>query len=174
MTRRIQEYNLVDRLTVMENVLSGRLGYVSFLQALRRTYPPDDISAAYELLDRVGLTDNVDARADALSGGQRQRLAIARAIIQDPKILLLDDSVSAVDAQTEFLMRKALDEVMVNRTSITVTQRLRTLIESDLVINREARRQTAAQGLVSLHLGNGGPSVARASGGLCQGLAAVL
>ena len=86
----------------------------------------------------VELEDGYDAmigeRGMTLSGGQRQRLAIARALIQDPKILLLDDSVSAVDAQTEFLMRKALDEVMVGRTSITVTQRLRTLIESDLVI----------------------------------------
>jgi len=76
----------------------------------------------------------IGERGMTLSGGQRQRLAIARAIIQDPKILLLDDSVSAVDAQTEFLMRKALDEVMAERTSITVTQRLRTLMESDLVI----------------------------------------
>jgi len=86
----------------------------------------------------VDLEDEYEAiigeRGMTLSGGQRQRLAIARAIIQDPKILLLDDSVSAVDAQTEFLMRKALDEVMINRTSITVTQRLRTLKESDLVI----------------------------------------
>jgi len=77
---------------------------------------------------------HIGERGMTLSGGQRQRLAIARALIQDPKILLLDDSVSAIDAQTEFLMRKALDEVMVGRTSITVTQRLRTLIESDLII----------------------------------------
>jgi ABC-type multidrug transport system fused ATPase/permease subunit len=76
----------------------------------------------------------VGERGMTLSGGQRQRLAIARAIIQDPKILLLDDEVSAVDAQTEFLMRNALREVMKGRTSITVTQRLRTLLESDLVI----------------------------------------
>lgn len=86
----------------------------------------------------VDMEDKYEAiigeRGMTLSGGQRQRLAIARAIIQDPKILLLDDSVSAVDAQTEFLMRKALEEVMVDRTSITVTQRLRTLMESDLVI----------------------------------------
>lgn len=69
-----------------------------------------------------------------LSGGQRQRLAIARTLIQNPKILLLDDSVSAIDAETEFALRKALDEVMKNRTSITVTQRLRTLLESDLIV----------------------------------------
>jgi ATP-binding cassette subfamily B protein len=81
-----------------------------------------------------GYDSMIGERGLTLSGGQRQRLAIARAIIQDPKILLLDDSVSAVDAQTEYLMRKALDEVMISRTSITVTQRLRTLMESDMVI----------------------------------------
>lgn len=81
-----------------------------------------------------GYDSMIGERGMTLSGGQRQRLAIARAIIQDPKILLLDDSVSAVDAQTEFMLRKALDQVMIGRTSITVTQRLRTLIESDLVI----------------------------------------
>ena len=86
----------------------------------------------------------IGERGMTLSGGQRQRLAIARAIIQDPKILLMDDSVSAVDAQTEFLMRKALDEVMKGRTSITVTQRLRTLIESDMVIIVDKGRIVAA------------------------------
>jgi ABC-type multidrug transport system fused ATPase/permease subunit len=81
-----------------------------------------------------GYDSLIGERGMTLSGGQRQRLAIARAIVQDPRILLLDDSVSAVDAQTEFLMRKALDEVMKGRTSITVTQRLRTLMESDMII----------------------------------------
>ncbi len=86
----------------------------------------------------------IGERGMTLSGGQRQRLAIARAIIQDPKILLLDDSVSAIDAQTEFMMRKALDEAMMGRTSISVTQRLRTLIESDMVIIVDKGRLVAA------------------------------
>ncbi|MFX1582072.1 MAG: ABC transporter ATP-binding protein [Promethearchaeota archaeon] len=76
----------------------------------------------------------IGERGMTLSGGQRQRLAIARTLVQNPKILLLDDSVSAIDAQTEYSLRKALDEVMKNRTSITVTQRLRTLLESDLIM----------------------------------------
>jgi phosphonate transport system ATP-binding protein len=74
-----QEYNLVERLTVMENVLSGRLGYVSPFKAWLRRFPPADINEAYALLETVGLTPHVHARADALSGGQRQRVGIARA-----------------------------------------------------------------------------------------------
>jgi ABC-type multidrug transport system fused ATPase/permease subunit len=81
-----------------------------------------------------GYNTLIGERGMTLSGGQRQRLAIARALIHNPSILLLDDSTSAIDARTEYLMRRALDEAMVDRTSITVTQRLRTLIESDLVM----------------------------------------
>lgn len=63
-----QEYALVERLTVMENVLSGRLGYVGFWRSFFRRFPSDAVSKAYRLLDRVGLSDHVDKRADALSG----------------------------------------------------------------------------------------------------------
>ncbi|MFX0168894.1 MAG: ABC transporter ATP-binding protein [Candidatus Hodarchaeota archaeon] len=91
---------------------------------------------AHEFIQQLpeGYETIIGERGMTLSGGQRQRLAIARTLIQDPKILLLDDSVSAIDAQTEYALRKALDEVMKGRTSITVTQRLRTLLESDLII----------------------------------------
>ena len=80
------------------------------------------------------LNTRIGERGSKLSGGQRQRLAIARAILADPKILLLDDSASAIDSKTELLLRRALDELMKNRTSIVVTQRLRTLLESDFII----------------------------------------
>ncbi|PWI49323.1 hypothetical protein CEE45_01965 [Candidatus Heimdallarchaeota archaeon B3_Heim] len=76
----------------------------------------------------------IGERGSKLSGGQRQRIAIARAILADPKVLLLDDSVSAIDSKTEMLLRRALDKLMENRTSIVVTQRLRTLLESDFII----------------------------------------
>ena len=81
-----QEYALVERLTAMENVLSGRLGYVSSWQAFRRNFPLEDIQRAYATLNRVGLADHEDDRVDELSGGQRQRVGIARAALQQPKI----------------------------------------------------------------------------------------
>jgi ABC-type multidrug transport system fused ATPase/permease subunit len=81
-----------------------------------------------------GFDTRIGERGSQLSGGQRQRIAIARAILADPKVLLLDDSASAIDSKTELLLRQALDKLMENRTSIVVTQRLRTLLESDFVI----------------------------------------
>lgn len=119
------------RMSIRDNIAFGRSQATldEIIDAAKRAQADEFIVDLPEGYDSM-----IGERGMTLSGGQRQRLAIARAIIQDPKILLLDDSVSAVDARTEFLMRKALDEVMVNRTSITVTQRLRTLMESDLVI----------------------------------------
>lgn len=92
-----QEFNLIDRMSVMDNVLSGRLGYIGNFRTLFRAFPRKDIERALQLLHRVGLHEHVDKRADELSGGQRQRVGIARALMQEPKLLLLDEPTSALD-----------------------------------------------------------------------------
>ena len=76
----------------------------------------------------------IGERGVDLSGGQRQRVAIARALLADPKLLLIDDSTSAVDIKTEVRLRLAMEELIKGRTSIVVTQRLSTLVDSDLII----------------------------------------
>ena len=110
-----QEYNLVERLTVMENVLSGRLGYVSNWAALRRNFPPEDVERAYELLDLVGLDGMENKRVDELSGGQRQRVGIARAVVQEPKIVLADEPTSSLDPETSRDVMELLTDIAVDR-----------------------------------------------------------
>jgi len=107
-----QEYNLVDRLTVMENLLSGRLGYVSFWRAWRRKFPPQDVVAAFKLLERVGLEGYQDTRADALSGGQRQRVGIGRALMQAPDLLLVDEPTASLDPKTSRQIMRLLVELV--------------------------------------------------------------
>lgn len=110
-----QEYALVERLTVMENVLSGRLGYVNFWQSLFRKYPKDNVREAYRLLDRVGLMHMADKRADELSGGQRQRVGICRALIQDPELLLVDEPTASLDPKTSRQIMRLIKELCEER-----------------------------------------------------------
>ena len=126
-----QEYNLVERLTVMENLLTGRLGYVSAFNAWLRRYPLADIERAFALLDEVGLGGFARQRADSLSGGQRQRVGIARAIMQEPRLLLADEPTSSLDPKTSVeimdLLRDAATRhgipVLVNMHDVDLARR---------------------------------------------------
>ena len=137
-----QEYNLVERLTVMENILSGRLGYVSFMRAFRRNYPPEDIRAAYELLERVGLSGYENTRADALSGGQRQRVGIGRALMQRPDLLLVDEPTASLDPKTARQIMRLLCELAHERGTPALVN-----------IHDVALAQSYADRIIGLHEG---------------------
>ena len=110
-----QEYALVERLTVMENVLSGRLGYVAFWRSFMRRFPQADVDEAFRLLARVGLDQMADKRADELSGGQRQRVGICRALIQKPDVLLVDEPTASLDPKTSRQIMRLIKELCEER-----------------------------------------------------------
>ena len=92
-----QQFNLVKRSTVLTNVLAGRLGYVSPWPSLLYRFPKKDRDMAMQALERAGITDQAHKRADELSGGQQQRVGIARALMQEPRIILADEPVASLD-----------------------------------------------------------------------------
>ena len=106
-----QQFNLVKRLSVLQNVLSGRLGDVSTLRSLFYSFPKKDVQLALECLDRVGLKSYAAKRADTLSGGQQQRVAIARALAQRPKVILADEPMASLDPRTAKVIMDLLKKI---------------------------------------------------------------
>jgi len=106
-----QHFNLVHRSSVITNVLAGRLGYVNPAWSLVNRFPKDDYGLAMLHLDRVGIADKAHHRADELSGGQQQRVGIARALMQDPEMILADEPVASLDPVLAHSIMQHLEKI---------------------------------------------------------------
>jgi len=113
-----QQFNLVKRSSVITNVLSGRLGYANPFLSLVGIWPKIERERAIKALNRVGIADKANSRADALSGGQQQRVGIARTLMQEPKLILADEPVASLDPVLSHSILQYLEQL--NKEGITV------------------------------------------------------
>lgn len=106
-----QHYNLVPRLTVIENVLHGRFGYKTTMQGIFGRYTEEEKEQAFFLLEKLGIADHAYKRCDQLSGGQQQRVGICRALIQNPKLILCDEPIASLDPKSSKIIMDHLKSV---------------------------------------------------------------
>ena len=106
-----QQFNLVGRLDVLTNVLIGRVGHVSTLRAITRTWPERDRVIAFSALAQFGIADLAPQRAETLSGGQQQRVAICRALVQEPDLILADEPIASLDPRNTAIVMDALQRI---------------------------------------------------------------
>lgn len=106
-----QHFNLVHRSSVLTNVLAGRLGYVNPVMSILNRFPKSDIDNAIRQLDRLGIADKAHSRADELSGGQQQRVGVARAMMQNPEIILADEPVASLDPVLAHSIMQHLEKI---------------------------------------------------------------
>jgi len=106
-----QHYNLVDRLTVIENVLHGRLGYKTTMAGILGRYSEEEKRQAFRIIDTLGLNEQVYQRCDQLSGGQKQRVGIARALVQNPKLILCDEPIASLDPNASKIIMDHLSNI---------------------------------------------------------------
>ncbi len=115
-----QNYNLVYRLSVIQNVLHGRLGYMSGIKGMLGMYSEQDKSQAVQLLNEIGMGDFIYNRASELSGGQKQRVGIARAIMQNPQVLLCDEPIASLDPSSSKTIMDMLYEMTQKRDIVCI------------------------------------------------------
>lgn len=135
-----QQFNLIGRVSALDNVLAGRLGQTSAWRGFFKAFSSEDRLLALECLERVGLLEMAQQRADTLSGGQQQRVAIARALAQRAKIILADEPIASLDSQASHDVMRSL-KAITNDKKVTVICSLHQLAFADQYASRIVRMQ---------------------------------